>query len=99
GQGAALYVRGLLHGCATLDLMPFASMKLVIAPECRAISYRFTTSRMLPVVLAGEQVTGVLFEACAAERLDQYIEQLLVVRHVDGVERATIFALRYGSGC
>jgi hypothetical protein len=22
GQGAALYVRGLLHGCATLDLMP-----------------------------------------------------------------------------
>src|SRR5690348_14319865 len=65
GQGATLYVRGLLRGHSTLDLMPFASMKLVIAPEMRVVSYRFTASPMIPAVLADEQVPGVLFEACA----------------------------------
>jgi len=99
GQGATLYVRGLLRGHSTLDLMPFASMKLVIAPEMRAVSYRFTASPMIPAALADEQVPGVLFEACAPEHLGSSIEQLLVVRHFDGVERAAIFALRYGKGC
>ncbi len=99
GQGATLYVRGLPDGCATLDLKPFASIALAIARERRAMSYRFTASAMLPAALAGEQVSGGLFEACAAEALSPSIEQLLMVRHVDGVERAAIFALGYGSGC
>ena len=42
---------------------------------------------------------GDLFDAPGAERLNPAIEELLTVRHVDGVERAAIFALRYGSGC
>jgi hypothetical protein len=99
GQGATLYVRGVAQSCATLDLMPFASVELAIAPEHRAVGCRFTASRMLPAVLAGEEMVGGLFDAPGAELLNPAIEQLLTVRHVDGVERAAIFALRYGSGC
>jgi hypothetical protein len=99
GEGATLYVRGVAQSCATLDLMPFASVELVIAPEHRAVGCRFTASRMLPAVLAGEEMVGDLFDAPGAERLNPAIEELLTVRHVDGVERAAIFALRYGSGC
>ena len=98
-QGATLYVRGLPQACAALDLKPFAPMRLAIAPERRATSYRFMASRMLPAALVGEQVSGGLFEACAVEDLAASIEQLLVVRNVDGVERSAIFALGYGSGC
>jgi hypothetical protein len=54
---------------------------------------------MLPAVLAGEEMGGGLFDAFGAENLNPTIEELLTVRHVDGVERAAIFALRYGSGC
>jgi len=98
GEGATLYVRGVAQGCATLDLMPFASVELAIAPEHRALGCRFTASQMLPAVLAGEEITG-LFDVPGAENLNPPIEELLTVRHVDGVERAAIFALRYGSGC
>jgi hypothetical protein len=99
GEGATLYVRGVAQGCATLDLMPFASVELAIAPEHRAVWCRFTASRMLPAVLAGEEMGGGLFDALGAENLNPAIEELLTVRHVDGVERAAIFALRYGNGC
>jgi hypothetical protein len=50
GEGATLYVRGVAQSCATLDLMPFASVELAIAPEHRAVGCRFTASRMLPAV-------------------------------------------------
>jgi hypothetical protein len=99
GQGATLYVRGLPQGCAALDLKPFVPTRLAIASERRATSYRFTASRMLPAALAGEQVSGGLFEACAVEDPTGSIEQLLVVRHVDGIERSAILALGYGGGC
>jgi hypothetical protein len=99
GQGATLCVRGVAQSCARLDLMPFASVELAIAPEHRAVGYRFTASRMLPAVLANEEMVEGLFHVPGAELLNPAIEQLLTVRHVDGVERAAIFALRYGSGC
>ncbi|MGZ6204618.1 MAG: hypothetical protein ACXWMT_06835 [Candidatus Binataceae bacterium] len=100
GQGATLYVRGVAGGARTLDLRPFAPIELAIASERRAVAYRFTASRMLPAVLAGEATAGVLLDVPGAERrFDSAIEELLVVRHVDGVERAAIFALRYGDGC
>src|SRR6185437_5013507 len=98
GEGATLYVRGVAQNCATLDLVPFASVELAIAPEQRAVGCRFTASRMLPAVLAGEEITG-LFDVPGAENLNPAIEELLTVRHLDGVERAAIFTLRYGSGC
>ncbi|MGZ6241299.1 MAG: hypothetical protein ACXWN9_01835 [Candidatus Binataceae bacterium] len=100
GQGATLYVRGVAGGARTLDLRPFAPIELAIASERRAVAYRFTASRMLPAVLAGEATAGVLLDVPGAERrFDPAIEELLIVRHVDGVERAAIFALRYGDGC
>jgi len=100
GQGATLYVRGVAGAARTLDLRPFAPIELAIASERRAVAYRFTASRMLPAVLAGEATAGVLLDVPGAERrFDPAIEELLIVRHVDGVERAAIFALRYGDGC
>jgi len=100
GQGATLYVRGVAGGAQTLDLRPFAPIELAIASERRAVAYRFTASRMLPAVLAGEATAGVLLDVPGAERsFDPAIEELLIMRHVDGVERAAIFALRYGDGC
>lgn len=100
GEGATLYVRGVAQRAATLDLTPFASAELAIAPQRDATGYRFTESPMLPAALAGEQVAGGLFEAPGVERgFGAATEELLLVRHVDGVERAAIFALRYGSGC
>ncbi len=49
-------------------------------------------------MLAGEEIRG-LYDVLGAENLNPAIEELLTVRHVDGVERAAIFVLRYGSGC
>src|SRR5512146_3005714 len=48
GEGATLYVRGVAQSSATLDLRPFASVELAIAPERNAVGYRFTASPMLP---------------------------------------------------
>lgn len=98
GEGATLYVRGIARRRATLDLAPFAPGALAIACERRAVGYRFTASRMLPAVLAHEEVVGGVFEAPGVERLNPPAEALLTVRHVDGAERAAIFALRYGRG-
>ncbi len=100
GEGATLYVRGVARGCATLDLKPFASVELAIAAEHRAVGYRFTESRMLPSVLTGEEMVGDPFDAPGVERrFNAVTEEVLIVRHLDGVERAAIFALRYGRGC
>ena len=99
GAGATLYVRGVARGCATIDFRPFAAVELAIAPERRAVGYRFTASRMLPAVLAGEEVVGGVHDVAGLERLDPPAEKLLMARHVDGVERVVIFALRYGAGC
>ena len=100
GGGATLYVRGVAPPSVTLDLRPFAPIELAIAPERRAVGYRFTASKMLPAALAGEEMVGGLFEILGVERrLNPSIEELLIVRHVDGVERAAIFALRHGGGC
>jgi hypothetical protein len=100
GEGATLYVRGIDQRCAALNLMPFASVELAIAPERRAVGYRFTANPMLPAVLADEEMVGGLFDAPGVERrLNTATEELLTVRHVDGVERAAIFALRHGNGC
>ncbi|HEY2106317.1 MAG TPA: hypothetical protein VGH29_11065 [Candidatus Binataceae bacterium] len=97
-QGAALYVRGLPPPGAALDLSPFAQSSAAIAPECRALGYRFNASRMLPAVLAGEAAAGRSFRGCGAERLPAQAEELLMLRHVDGSERAAIFGLRHGKG-
>lgn len=100
GEGATLYVRGIDQRCAALNLMPFASVELAIAPERRAVGYRFTANPMLPAVLADEEMVGGLFDAPGVERhFKTATEELLTVRHVDGVERAAIFALRHGNGC
>lgn len=100
GESATLYVRGVAPHSVTLDLRPFAPVELAIAPERRAVGYRFVASRMLPAALVGEEMVGGLFEAPGVERhLTLPIEELLTVRHVDGVERTAIFALRHGSGC
>lgn len=100
GEGATLYVRGVARGCATLDLKPFASLELAIAAEHRAVGYRFTESRMLPLVLTGEKMVGESLDALGVERrFNAVTEELLTVRHLDGVERVAIFSLRYGRGC
>ena len=100
GEGATLYIRGVAPRSATLDLRPFAPVELAIAAESRTVGYRFTESRMLPAALAGEEVVGGLFDAPGVERRpNSSMEELLTLRHVDGVERAAIFALRHGRGC
>jgi hypothetical protein len=100
GEGATLYARGVDQRYATVNLMPFVSVELAIAPERRSVGYRFTASPMLPTVLAGEELMGGPFDAPGVERRpNAAVEELLTVRHVDGVERAAIFALRYGNGC
>jgi hypothetical protein len=100
GEGATLYVRGVARGCATLDLKPFASLELAIAAEHRAVGYCFTESRMLPSVLTGEKMVGESLDAPGVERrFNAVTEELLTVRHLDGVERVAIFSLRYGRGC
>jgi hypothetical protein len=98
GEGAVLYVRGLPRHSTLLDLAPFAPARAAIAGERRAVSYRFTTSPMLPAVLAGEEVAGI-FETPAAALPGAPVERLLMVRHVDGAERTAVFALEYGAGC
>lgn len=99
-EGATLYVRGVDRRYGTVNLMPFAAVEPAIAPEHRSVGYRFTASPMLPAVLAGEEFIGGLFDAPGVERhRDAAIEELLTVRHVDGVERAAIFAVRHGDGC
>jgi hypothetical protein len=100
GQGATLYVRGIASGADKLDLAPFAPLDAPLAPERRAVGYRFTESPMLPAALRGEEATGGLFNSPGVEcGFIPGAEELLVVRHVDGVKRAAIFALQYGDGC
>jgi hypothetical protein len=100
GEGATLYLRGVAPRSPTIDLRPFAPVELAIAGETRAIGYRFTASRMLPAVLAGEEMADGLFDAPGVERrLNSGTEELLTVRHVDGIERTAIFVLGHGSGC
>ncbi len=98
GEGAALYLRGLPQPDGLLNLAPFTQGGVRISRERRAVGYRFTASRMLPGVLAGEAVASCSFEAHGAERGPGPAEELLMVRHVDGNERAAIFGLRYGRG-
>ena len=81
-----------------LDLVPFAQCGVKIGQERRAAGYRFTVSRILPAVLAGEAVASCSFQALGAERLPALAEELLMLQHVDGNERAAVFGLRYGSG-
>jgi hypothetical protein len=99
-QGATLYVRGAAPVAGKLRLAPFAPLDAPIASEGRALGYRFTESPMLPAALRGEEVAGGLLDSPGVERgfLPQ-AEELLVVRHVDGIERAAIFALQCGDGC
>lgn len=98
GQGAALYVRGLPPPGIPLELPPFAQSDATVAAECHAIGYRFTASRILPAPLAGEETAGLEFQAFGAERLPAQAEKLLMLRDVDGCQRAAIFLLRYGNG-
>ncbi len=98
GDGATLYVRGTPPSRPMLDLAPFGPSDLTIGQENRAVGYRFTTSRMLPQVLAGEEAAWGVFAAPGAEHLPPPAEGLLMLRHVDGHERAAIFGLPYGSG-
>ena len=97
-QGAVLYVRGVPRPGDRLDLGPFAQSDATIAPECRAVGYRFTSSRILPAVLAGEEAAGRAYQAYGAERLPADAEGLVMLRQVDGNERAAIFSLRHGNG-
>jgi hypothetical protein len=100
GDGATLYIRGLPKHRASIDLAPFAPLELPIAPEHRASGYRLGASRMLPAALAGEEIAGGLFEAPGVERRSaQAFEDLVLVRHLDNVERTAVFAIRYGQGC
>ncbi|HEY2523545.1 MAG TPA: hypothetical protein VGI29_00695 [Candidatus Binataceae bacterium] len=100
GQGATLYVRGTAPGADKLDLAPFAPLDAPIAPERRAVGYRFAENPMLPAALRGEEATGGLLDSPGVESgFIPGAEELLVVRHVDGVKRAAIFALQYGDGC
>jgi hypothetical protein len=98
GGGAVLYLRGLPQPDGLLDLAPFAQGEVKISREHRAVGYRFTASRMLPGVLAGEAVASCFFEGRGAERLPAPAEGLLMLRHADGEERAAIFGVRYGMG-
>ena len=55
---------------------------------------------MLPLVLTGEKMVGESLDAPGVERrFNAVTEELLTVRHLDGVERVAIFSLRYGRGC
>lgn len=97
GEGAALYVRGAPRPGAPLELAPFAPLRVAVASERRAVGYRFTASPMLPAALRGDEVAGV-FEMPGAAPLPPPAQPLLMVRHVDGGERAAVFALEYGGG-
>jgi hypothetical protein len=98
-EGLTLYVRGLPKNRASLDLAPFAPLELPISSEFRASASRLTASRMLPAVLVGEEMAGVLFEAHGVEpRSARAFEELVVVRHIDRVERTAVFAIRHGHG-
>ncbi len=97
-MGAVLYVRGLPRRTATLDLAPFAPARATVVGERRAVGYRFTAHPLLPAALANEEVSGV-FEAPGAALMGLPAHPLLTVHHLDGGERAAIFALEFGRGC
>ncbi len=98
-SGVTLYVRGIARQSpALLDLRPFDQSRVTIG-QCReAVSYRLTSSPLIPAALrrGGEQAGN--FEAAGADHLPSQAEVLLKMRHVDGVERATVFVVRHGSG-
>jgi hypothetical protein len=98
-EGAVLYVRGLPRSDTDLDLMPFAQANAAIAVEPRAVGYRFTASRMLPAVLVGEEASPGILEGGGARCLPAQAMPLVILRDVDGNERAATFALRHGNGC
>jgi hypothetical protein len=95
--GATLYIRGIADGAATNARDRLLPSSIRVAPKADACTYRFGTSALVPSVLRGE-AANALIAVSGAESLPSNAEVLLSVRHLDGVERAVIFALRHGHG-
>jgi hypothetical protein len=96
--GAVLYVRGGLEAETACPLAPVSDINLSIARQRRAGCYRFTEDPLLPTALRNERAEG-RFVLAAVEALPGNARPLLVTRHFDGANRASIFALELGRGC
>jgi hypothetical protein len=96
--GAILYVRGGLETETSCPLAPVADVNLRVARQRRAGCYRFTEHPLLPAAIRNEQAEGC-FVLAGAEGLPDNARPLLVTRHFDGANRASIFAIELGRGC
>lgn len=95
--GATLYIRGAMDRSTILALDPFVLSPISIAPRCWASAYTFSSSPMVPRVLR-EETTSAVIEVSGADCNSPAVEVLMSARHLDGVERAVIFAFPYGDG-
>jgi hypothetical protein len=96
-RGATLYVRGGIGPGEGALLWPLRDVPFKVSAVRQARAYRFACHPMLPKVFREEQAEGE-FTMLGADGLAEPVEALAVALHVDGVQRPSIFTVRYGLG-
>ncbi len=95
--GATLYVRGGIGPGERALLWPLTDVPFKVSEVRQAKAYRFGRHPMLPKVFWEERAEGE-FTIFGADGLSERVQALLVALHVDGVQRPSIFTVRYGHG-